>query len=791
MKRIPASWKIARTILLYKKNNPEIITNWRPITIANTDYRIVMTHMARGIQELNTTTAFISKQQRGFVSGCNGCASHVFALQELMMHAQRTKQDYYACTIDFKNAFCSVPHSLILQKLVEFGFDNEFVSIMKDNYKDSTTILQINGDTSEPIFIRKGVKQGCPISPLMFNIALEPLIRRITSLHYQDGIRIDNITVPIQAYADDVVLLSTSHKGLERMIYTLERYCRYANMKLAEDKCSVTSYVQMNGRRVQDANPFKINGIEIRSVPIMKFTEYLGAPISRMTKVKLKHSMVLVDEIKWKLNQLMTSPLRTNQKLDVIRRFIIPAFDYSFITNGVRKNDLKEIDCLIRKTINQGLNAKGISIPFYHTNWRDGGASIPCLREREDCIVLRTYLYNRYFSDKYVEKLSKSLETSEIKFRGISLEETQSRFLSLPIDDHNNLVQKRNGCNTMMIRAMKASIKLDLRINEEDINVSITDLQSKKEHSCSSGKRIMISLNSIMAERWKKKLHELPLKGHSFLTLENSAYSSYFMSPAIPSLNENITKFVIMGRNNDLPTGEILVHGATTPTCSKCHRGGDTLMHRLNACTILKSQYKERHNMIVSEMEKAIRNNTNQRIRFHRSTQLRLEGAPQLPQDVRGLLPDLWFIDNARNVIRVIEVTVPYGSYTDSEQGSRISTLAKRRTEKLMKYNELVEQARLSFNMEVSLHVIVVSSLGAVPKETFRELTILLRGSKLKTKRLARAISAVAIRGSALIYWGLPIRNGKVVQEQSSMVESESTIGSDDDPVVETLFHHE
>lgn len=791
MRRIPTSWKIARTILLYKKNDPSIISNWRPITIANTDYRIVMTHLARCMQHLNNTTAFISKQQRGFVNGINGCAGHIFALQELMMHAQRTKQDFYACTVDFKNAFCSVPHTLIQKKLEEFGFDEEICAIMRDNYKDTKTVLQINGDTSNPIPIRKGVKQGCPISPLLFNIAIEPLIRRISSLHRSEGIKVDDTVISIQAYADDVVLLSSSRRGLMNMICTLERFCRYAGMRLAEEKCSVISYIQQNGRRVQDGLPFKMNGIEIQSIPIMKFTEYLGAPISRMTNVRFKHSISIVDEAKWKLNQLMTSPLRTNQKLDVIRRFIIPSFDYSFITNGIRKNDLKEIDALIRKTISQTLKARGIPIPFYHTNWRDGGASIPCLMEREDCIVIRTYLYNKYFADKYTRKLSSSFETSEVHFRGINLEESQTRFLRLPLDSQNKLIQKRNGCNTLMIRAVKASTKFDLKVNEAYDEVVIIDRIKDDEYKCKSGQKTMSSLNTIMTGRWKKKLHELPLKGHSFLTLENSPCSSYFMSPAIPVINDNVMNFVIMGRNNDLLTREILAHGKKTPTCSRCHRGRDSLMHRLNACLTQKSQFKERHNMVVAEIEKAIRSNTNQRIRFHRSTQLRLEGAPLLPPDTRSLLSDLWFIDNARNTLRVIEVTVPYGSFTDDEIGTRISTLEKRRKEKLSKYKELTEQARSCYNMDVTLHVIVVSSLGAVPRETYKELATLLRGSKRMTRRTARTISVAAIRGSALIYWGLPIRNGKVVQEQSSQGESEGTMGSDDDPIITALFRQE
>lgn len=714
----------------------------------------------------------------------------MYSLQESLMHASRNNSNFYACTIDFQNAFCSVPHALILSKVKELGFDDDFTKIIKDTYKNAYSIIQLNGETSNPILIKKGVKQGCPVSPLLFNIALEPLIRRLSNLHHDAGIKIGNSKLCVQAYADDIILLSSSRVGLEQMIKTVERFCNYSDMKLAECKCTVTSYILHEGRRVQDANPFKINNVDIINSPILQFVDYLGAPLSRMTKIRLKHSTPIVNEIKWKLNQLMNAPLRINQKMDVIRRFIVPSFDYSFITNAVKKNDLKEIDTIIRKTISNGMNAKGIPSAFYYTCWRDGGASIPNLREREDCMVLRTYIVNKFFADSYTKKLSNEFEEDEQRFRGVTLSEDQSNFFNWPLDENQKIIQRRTGSNSMVIRAIKANKNLSLNINMNE-QITIKDTLNNKEFECTHEKQIMPIFNKILKERWRKKLQELPLKGHSFRTLENSPASSFFMSPSIPAFNDNIAKFAIMGRCNDLPTGEILAHGNQTPICHKCNRGNDTLMHRLNACNIIKSQYKERHNMVVAEVEKAIRINTNQRIRFHRSTQIRMEGFPQLPPDVRSFLPDLWYVDIARNIMKVLEITVPYGSYTDGDDhNSRISTLDKRRTEKKEKYKELIEEIKSTFNMDAELHVIVVSSLGAVSKDTYREISTLLHENKMNCKRTARAISAAAIRGSALIYWGFPIRNGRVVQEQSTEDESESTQpDSIDDLVLDSLFH--
>lgn len=218
-------------------------------------------------------------------------------------------------------------------------------------------------------------------------------------------------------------------------------------MEITELKCAMLSYILKNGRRVQDAEPVYINHIAIPSITMLRFAEYLGAPLNRSKVVKLKHSEQLIEEISWKLKQLNESPLRINQKNDAIRRFIIPAFDYSFITSNLKKNKLNQINTLIRNTIRETINAKSIPISFFHTNWKDGGASIPYLRERQQSIQIRTYVHNRFFADKHTKEIMKEFGSSEITFRGIQLTEEQDLFFNIPFED-GKIVERRPGSDS-------------------------------------------------------------------------------------------------------------------------------------------------------------------------------------------------------------------------------------------------------------------------------------------------------------------------------------------------------
>ncbi|XP_067391072.1 uncharacterized protein [Emydura macquarii macquarii] len=113
---------------------------------------------------------------------------------------------------DLANAFGSIPHQHIFSTLEEFGMPRVFLQLLQELYDGSTTTIHLTeGETAE-IPIRSGVKQGCPLSPIIFNLAMEPLIRSISNS--PRGFELHGERVNILAYTDNLVLIMDDPESL-------------------------------------------------------------------------------------------------------------------------------------------------------------------------------------------------------------------------------------------------------------------------------------------------------------------------------------------------------------------------------------------------------------------------------------------------------------------------------------------------------------------------------------------------------------------------------------------------
>jgi hypothetical protein len=121
-RRVMTSWKEARTILLHKKRDCEVIGNWRPISITNRPYWIFTCLLARGFQDINAKYGVFTDPQRCFIKKTTGCSEHGIMLNELFLDAPRRHKGLVMTIIDFTNAFGSVPHELIMSTMRQRNF---------------------------------------------------------------------------------------------------------------------------------------------------------------------------------------------------------------------------------------------------------------------------------------------------------------------------------------------------------------------------------------------------------------------------------------------------------------------------------------------------------------------------------------------------------------------------------------------------------------------------------------------------------------------------------------------
>ncbi|GLD64747.1 uncharacterized protein AKAME5_002927600 [Lates japonicus] len=106
---------------------------------------------------------------------------------------------------------------------------------MSDAYDDCTTVLRTKHGDTDRIHSKVGVKQGDPLSPLLFNLALDPLLYMLEDKGV--GFKVGDQSLTALAFADDLVLLSDSWKGMERNLQILEIFSGLTGLKVNLSKC--------------------------------------------------------------------------------------------------------------------------------------------------------------------------------------------------------------------------------------------------------------------------------------------------------------------------------------------------------------------------------------------------------------------------------------------------------------------------------------------------------------------------------------------------------------------------
>jgi hypothetical protein len=112
----------------------------------------------------------------------DGSCEHNFALKAAITDARRARRQCYIVWLDLTNAFGSVPHGIIFISLRWAGVSEEAISVIRRFYGIHTTSIRSHQGLTPEIPIQAGVKQGCPLSPIIFNLTMELIIRAIRQL---------------------------------------------------------------------------------------------------------------------------------------------------------------------------------------------------------------------------------------------------------------------------------------------------------------------------------------------------------------------------------------------------------------------------------------------------------------------------------------------------------------------------------------------------------------------------------------------------------------------------------
>ncbi|RUS74522.1 hypothetical protein EGW08_017710 [Elysia chlorotica] len=215
---IPEDLKTSVFILLPKKPRAIDCSEYRTISLMCHVLKLLLTVIHRRIAK--KIDREVSEQQAGFRKE-SGTREAIFNLKILAEKHIEMQKDIYACFIDYSKAFDSVKHNELIQAMQKTDIDSNDIALISHLYWTQKTKIRIGNELSNDVDIKKGVRQGCVLSPSLFNLYTEYIFREIDTV---PGLKINGENINNLRYADDTVLLAESQNDLQNLVTIIEEH---------------------------------------------------------------------------------------------------------------------------------------------------------------------------------------------------------------------------------------------------------------------------------------------------------------------------------------------------------------------------------------------------------------------------------------------------------------------------------------------------------------------------------------------------------------------------------------
>lgn len=222
--RLPPAWALCRISPIHKGGDATVAGNYRGIAVSTVLAKLYASLLTRRLSEWSERHHLRAVGQAGFRAD-HGTLDQMLVLRTLIESARAVREPLFACFVDFQKAYDSVPRDLLWRKLQRLGVTGWCLQAIQALYADVPLVVQGAPADELPFHSLMGVKQGCPLSPLLFGIYIDDLESMFADRNADlDLPRLGGQPVPPLFYADDLALVARSQAGLQSQMDLLQEY---------------------------------------------------------------------------------------------------------------------------------------------------------------------------------------------------------------------------------------------------------------------------------------------------------------------------------------------------------------------------------------------------------------------------------------------------------------------------------------------------------------------------------------------------------------------------------------
>ena len=197
---LPETLRHSIISLIYKSGEKTRLTNYRPISLTNMDFRILTQVLAKRLQPI--MKHIISDEQTAYVKG-RFISNNIRLLDDVYNFCEILNQEGVLISLDFKKAFDSLEWRFIEKCLEMLNFGPKFIDIFRLIYNKPTFSIKNNNWITKPQTMSRGIRQGCSVSALIFILSTEIMTQKIKNNPNITGLEINGKKSVISQYADD------------------------------------------------------------------------------------------------------------------------------------------------------------------------------------------------------------------------------------------------------------------------------------------------------------------------------------------------------------------------------------------------------------------------------------------------------------------------------------------------------------------------------------------------------------------------------------------------------------